>query len=373
MRTQLIPLLLLLLSLTVSCIQDEPLNPEADILLFEMPEEIAVSQAVFNRDIISVTVRKGADLSHIVPRITITEGATIVPDPSQPRDFNNPVNYTVTSADGQHQRIYTIQLYSSSIYKYDFELWKPRSANIKYETPYEYDEQGREMDIWDSTNKGIALYIQYPTAAEYPIHPTTACVSGNYAAEMTTRDGPGSIAGILYLPVIAGSLFTGVLNPLNAMIDPLLATQFGHVFNEKPERMRGYYKYKPGTGAYIAPDGNVKPGVRDSCALYSVFYRVDDKLQSLDGRNIRTHPNIVAMAMLPPDMRAQSEGDDFVYFDIAFDYKEGVEVDFEKYTYKLSTIFSSSFYGDRYEGVPGSHLVVDEIEIITEEIKRDEE
>jgi len=367
MQTKLICISALLISFCVSCIQDEPLNPEADILTFTMPENVALMDASFNVNSITVYVRKNVDLSAITPTIQITEGATISPDPSTPQNFSQPVVYTVTSESGESQRTYTVQTISSTIYNYYFENWKQLSSAYTYLTPVEFDGEGNQYTPWDSSSRGIVFYKQYPTADGYPVHPTTDAFQGTYAAEMVTQEGPGSILGVMYIPIIAGSLFLGELNPINALIDPLLATQFGQPFTDKPLRMRGSYKYKAGTANYVNPDGSTSTSVKDSCAVYSVFYKIDDNLQTLDGTNVRNHPNIVAMAMMPDENRAGSEGDDFVHFDIAFEYKEGAVVDFENNNYKLAIVLSSSFYGDRYEGSPGSRLVVDAVEIITED------
>lgn len=368
MRTKLICSIIFIMSALVSCIQDEPLNPEADILVFNLPNDIALTETVFNQNNISITVRKDVDLTSLVPQVEITPGATITPSPDVPQNFSEPVTYIVTSQSGESIRRYTVQTVTSSIYQYSFENWK-RLSSALYETPVEYDESGVEHPLWDSSNKGINIYQQYPSASEYPIRSTTNSYGGRLAAEMVTRVGPGSIFGILNIPIVAGSLFTGTFNLLNAMIDPLTSTQFGQPFDEKPIRFRGHYKYKPGIGNYINPDGDVVPGVSDSCAVYSVFYKVDTDLQSLDGRNILNHPNILAIAMMPGEDRAGSAGEDFVQFDIPFAYREGAEesIDFENNNYKLAIVFSSSFYGDQYEGTPGSHLIVDEVEIITEE------
>lgn len=348
----------------VSCIQDEPLSPYADIEAFSLPDEVAMSDATINQTDISLYVRKGVDLSAIIPEIQISDGATIEPALQTPRNFNEVVKYTVTAADGVHKREYSVQAIKYSQYTYSFENWEKLDKNANYETPVEYDLLGNRTTPWDSSNKGINIYKQYPSADLFPIHRTTKSVNGQYAAEMVTLVGPGDIMSITYIPIAAGSLFTGVLNPLNALKDPLTATQFGQPFYDTPARLRGKYMYKAGTGDYIDPNGNPLPGVKDSCAVYSVFYKTDKNLNRLDGTNVLTHPNIVAIAMMSPEERAGSAGDDFVSFDIEFKYKPGVVVDFDKNDYKLAIVFSSSYYGDRYEGVPGSRLVVDDVEIL---------
>ncbi|MDR1403373.1 MAG: PCMD domain-containing protein [Tannerellaceae bacterium] len=353
--------------LITGCIQDEPLSPYADIDAFSLPDQVALSAASFNQGNISIYVKKGADLSSIVPAIRISEGATIAPDPVSPQNFSKEVTYTVTAADGKHQREYVVQAISVSQYKYDFEYWEGLDMYGSYETPVEYDLAGKRTTPWDSSNRGINLYVNFTRPDQYPIHKTTASTSGQYAAEMVTMKGPGNVIKGIYIPVAAGSLFIGAMNPLYALKDPLLATRFGQPFYNKPLRLSGKYKYRAGAGDYIDPNGQVRPGVRDSCAIYSVFFRVDSASMMLDGTNILTHPNIVSLAMLPPDMRAVSEGTDFVTFDIPFEKRSNQVVDFERNSYKLAIIFTSSFYGDRYEGAVGSRLIVDEIEVIIEE------
>ncbi|GHV03739.1 hypothetical protein FACS189416_0640 [Bacteroidia bacterium] len=349
------------------CIKDEPLSPYADIDAFALPANIMLSPATINQNNITIFVRKNVDLTALVPTITLSEGATIQPSADIPQDFTRPVNYTVTAPDGKHQRIYTVELTSRSLYKYGFENWEVLSSNA-YETPVEYDLEKKRTTPWDSSNKGINIYVQYPEASQYPIHKTTQHTEGQYAAEMLTKNGPGSILGIVNIPVVAGSLFTGVLTPLNALKDPLLATEFGQPIEHKPLRLTGKYIYKAGAD-YIDKKG-LRIGFRDSCAVYSVFFRTDRNLERLNGTNILTHPNIVAIAMMPPAGRAGTPNEnDFVAFDIPFDYKTDHVVDFDKNTYKLVIIFSSSYWGDYYEGAPGSHLVVDDVEIITEEIE----
>jgi hypothetical protein len=358
---------LLLLATVGSCIREEPPCPYADIEAFSLPGKIMLSPATINRENISVFVRNTANLSALTPSIVLSEGATVRPAADTPQDFSQPVTYTVTAADRKHQRIYTVQTITTPVYTCGFEHWEVLDKNEVYETPVEYDLRNIRTTPWDSSNKGISLYQQYNDASLYPIHKTTHSAEGQYAAEMLTKAGPGSILGIIQIPVVAGSLFTGVLNPLNALKNPLLATAFGQPFDEKPLRMTGKYIYQPGTGSYIDSKGKPHPEKKDSCAVYAVFFRSDQTLERLDGTNILTHPSIVATAMIPSEGRAGTPGNDFVSFDIPFVYDRNHTVDFGSNTYMLALVFSSSFMGDYYEGTPGSRLVIDDIAIITEE------
>jgi hypothetical protein len=371
MKKHILTPLTALLLICMGCIREEPPSPYADIDAFALPEGVMLSPATINQEDISVFVRNSADLSALVPTIQISEGATIHPAAETPQDFRQAVEYTVTAADGKHRRTYTVQSVSTPVYVYKFEHWEVLDKSNVYETPVEYDLQQRRTSPWDSSNKGIAIYQQYADASLYPIHKTTHSAEGQYAAEMLTKTGPGSILGISYIPVVAGSLFTGVLRPLNALKNPLLATEFGQPFDEKPLRMTGKYLYKAGTGDYIDSKGNARPEMRDSCAIYAVFFRSDETLERLNGTNILTHPNIVAIAMMPSEGRGGTEGEGFTAFDLPFVYKANERIDFEQNTYKLALVFSSSFMGDYYEGTPGSRLLVDDIEIKTEEGKKE--
>jgi hypothetical protein len=367
MKQNVIPILLALwLSLwETGCIREEPPCPYADVEAFSLPEKIMLVPASINREQITIYVRADADLSSLTPTVTLSEGAVMTPPASEPQDFSRPVTYTVTAADGRHRRTYTVQPVSTPMYAYGFEHWEAASPSDRYETPVEYDPLQRRSAPWDSGNKGIAIYRQYPDASQYPVRRTTESAEGLYAAEMITQKGPGSILGFIHIPIVAGSLFTGVLNPLNALKNPLLATSFGQPFDEKPLRLTGHYLYHAGEGVYIDSQGNPRRELRDSCAVYAVFFRSDATLERLDGTNILTHPNIVAVAMMPPEDRAGTPGKGFKAFDVPFEYRGNHLVDFKTNTYKLALVFSSSFLGDSYEGTPGSRLVVDDVRIET--------
>lgn len=365
MKIKLISFVFLISSLLTACIQDEPLNPEADILSFGFQAGVEIGEPIFNQDVITVMVRKNVDITHLKPVITITPGATITPDTALYQDFTNPVTYKVTSQNGQSQRIYNVQVLSSSLYRYSFDRWM-KASGANYEMPVEYGPDGTVQYPWSSSNVGVNVYQQYASANLYPVHATTNAYQGGFSAEMRTQKGPGKIFNIQNIPIVAGSLFTGTMDLRNVMKDPLTATQFGLPFNEKPLRFKGWYTYKVGEGEYIYPEEKQPHSDKDFCAIYSVFYKVDETTKVLDGTNILTSKNIVAIAMLKD--KEPTPGTDFREFDIAFDYSQsGHVVDFDKNDYKLAIIFSSSFYGDYYEGVPGSTLIVDDVVIEIEE------
>jgi hypothetical protein len=143
------------------------------------------------------------------------------------------------------------------------------------------------------------------------------------------------------------------------MSNPLLATEFGQPFRERPARLTGKYIYHPGK-EYIGSDGKVNSAMKDTCSLYAVFFKNEGI--RLDGTNIMTHPSIVAIAQLSAEQRAGTDGDEFVEFDLPFIYKDAVNM--EHGSYMMAIVFSSSFRGDYYEGAPGSALIVDDVKIV---------
>ncbi len=371
MKTRILLLFLFGVWAFSSCIKDEPLNPEADMLSFSLPQHIMLSDPLFNRgqdDLteVLITISKGENVSSLIPEITITEGATIVPAIGTTQDFTQPVTYTVTSQDGKQKRLYKVTLNSYMFYQSDFDNWDIYTNTIgtaRYELPFEYSEGDKnKIYIWSSSNRGVALYQQYLEPEKYPVF--SAQSDGGKMAILQTDLGPGNVMNIQYIPVVAGSLFTGTMDLANAIKDPLSSTKFGVACDYRPDRLQGRYSYMAGSGSYIQKEdkGSIEiPNRKDSCALYGVFYKVDETLTQLDGNNVITHPNIVAIT--EGRYRGSTPNGEMMNFDIPFVYKPGVEVDFSKNKYKLAVIFSSSYNGDLYSGTPGSKMRVDNVRV----------
>lgn len=49
---------------------------------------------------VTLTFAPGTDLTHLVPVIKVSEGATVYPASGEPQDFTNPLEYTVTALNG---------------------------------------------------------------------------------------------------------------------------------------------------------------------------------------------------------------------------------------------------------------------------------
>lgn len=83
-----------------SCIRDEALNAEADILSCTLPKAVMTTSPIINNNSVTLFVGPGTDVSALAPEFTLTPGATISPLSGTVHDFNLPQKYTVTAADG---------------------------------------------------------------------------------------------------------------------------------------------------------------------------------------------------------------------------------------------------------------------------------
>lgn len=335
-----------------SCIKDEPLNKEADIEVFSLPDSIMVNSVISDNKV--TLVMKNANFNRrLAPQIIVTPGATVTPASGDTVDFTNDVTYTVVSEDKQYSKVYTVSVTSSLSLKFDFEDWFMEGGLWKY--PALVD------DMWSSANQGI-MTAKLGKVDQYPTRSTTDCYSGKYAALLQTqRGGNFLVAG--YVPIFSGSLFRGAFK-LN-MASPPTSALFGQIHPKEsgtPLRMTGYYKYTPGD-TLINKQGIV-PNKTDEFSLYAVLYKVtkgnEGLSEYLNGENINTSDKVIARATLE-DRSPKSQ---FTKFDLPFLYTEAMNYDL--YNYKLAIVFASSKNGDFYEGAVGSTLIVDDVEVISD-------
>ena len=348
--------------LFTSCIQDAPLNPEADILSFHFPDgcQRIKNVEIYNNYIVAYP-KKDVSLQDSAFRLTVTSNAVWERIDKYPA--NDTLFYIkVTSEDKTHSKLYSVIQVEDFPEMFDFENWVKFSSAYQYENPKQLSLQ------WYSSNNGIAIAWLTPgkPAGEYPVRKTNDCVSGNWAVELKTMVGPGNILNGKNIPCVAGSLFLGGFDVLTGLTDPLKSTKFGVPFNSgKPVKLTGYYIWQEGTEDFINADGSRTPGKRDTCAIYSLIYKTDDNVQYLYGDNIGTSPNVIARAEVKPSEMIQ--GNTFVPFEVYFDYASYttpfIPEELENNEYKIIIVFSSGNRGDYYEGRPGSRLVVDNVKL----------
>ncbi len=87
-----------------------PAATGTDITGFVIPE--ADGAAIINKTYhtVAIAIPKGADITALVPEITLSDFATIDPASEEETDFTNEVTYTVTAEDGTTEQDWTVTL-----------------------------------------------------------------------------------------------------------------------------------------------------------------------------------------------------------------------------------------------------------------------
>ena len=364
MKIRLLLTLLGAAALTVSCIKDEPLNAEADIIECTVPGDIVKTDPKIADNTVMILIVPGStDVTRMAPEFKLTPGAVIEPASGTVRDFTTPKLYKVTSQDGRWNKSYLVSVIETDLPSlFSFEDWKEIG---KYEQPYEIIAGGVAQEIWSSGNAGYALTGGASVPSKFPTCSTPIAHGGRLAAKLETKS-TGTFGSALNMPIAAGNLFIGTFDGMLATKNPMEATRFGLPFGKKPLRLKGYYSYVSAGNVTDKYNNLVIPEQRDSCQIYAVLYETDDNVECLFGDNVLTSPNIVAKAVVPDPV--ESPLGTYLPFDVEFTYlKQFDEEKMENYKYNLTVVFSSSRYGAYFKGAVGSTLLVDDVEVICEE------
>ena len=368
-----IALMTLVLSLS-SCIREEALNAECDVLSadaawFKENNLLNGDVKITNNEIIFI-INKEANLNTIPePEIVfqLTPGARIEKDSTKRNKDGIFQYYTTYSEDGNWNKQYIAKfiklppLDEDHVFSFEhFEL----SSNNKYNIWYEINNNGIRSDLWASGNAGFMFTGKGKTPDDFPTTTDANGKRGN-CIRLTTRD-TGSFGKMAGMPIAAGNIFIGEFLSENAMKKPLEATRFGmNIAPRRPAYLTGYYKYKPGE-VFTDKKKNPVEGRRDTCAIYSVLYEVDpDNFVSLDGSNVTSSDRIVLIA----EIKNPGEPDQWTEFMIPFEAMNDKEFDPERLAnngYAIAVVASSSKDGAFFEGAVGSTLHVDELSIIWE-------
>ena len=392
-----------------SCIQDEALNTECDIITCSFPSEIVVSDPTITNNRVTVNVVPDADISKLAPTFTLTEGATISPASGSVQNFLNAddhtVDYTVTSQDGEWHKTYRVQVVQQlkpSEYLFNKVELDPTK---KYSIFNEYDDNGNFLMAWSSGNPGYVMCGEankaaraaygkdnykdhiwefFPTLAVFPEGTTmktdndnvTSFVNGGKYAQpeyirLVTRS-TGGFGAQVKMPIAAGNIFQGEFDLGSAVSQPREATRFGEPYNYKPVKLSGEYRFKAGD-VFTDGKGNVVVGRKDIFSIYAIFFESDDDVKFIDS-NVRYNdfmrPNMVALANLTDAHETGLGDDDWVKFEIEFDYdkyKKAVNADLlAKGVYRLGIVIASSAEGDYFRGAVGSTLDVRNIKVTNE-------
>ena len=347
------------------------LKVEADTLLQVFSENIEVSVSI------------DADLTDITPYFVLNDGASIfmqgedgewnVPADGVSRDCSaGPLEYMVVSPNGKSHHLYTLGFNCKEVATdFHFEYSELKNSNPSARPNYyiwkEFDASGDYRFTWATGNAGYSMSRGSALPEDYPTSPCEGVNSGKGVKLTTCSTGP--FGERLGMPIAAGNIFLGEFDVSNALIDACASTLFGVPFSSKPLKLRGYMSYKPALD-FRGPDNKPVENMADSCDIYAVLYRnVDSKGQSimLNGHDIMSSPNIVAMARIDDKLAAGTDGE-WVYFEVGFDYEtygNNLSMDILKeYGYNLTFVASSSRGGAEFYGAVGSVLMLDEVEIV---------
>ncbi|MDR2928252.1 MAG: PCMD domain-containing protein [Cytophagaceae bacterium] len=348
---------------TVSCIGDEPLNMEADIVDFYFDNGDYISRTIGDTTI-QLLFFEGADLSHLTPIIEVSAGATVTSDSIEPVSGFQDVIYVVTSQNGKWTKRYSAKV-TYKIRVYDFEEWTATgSGNAVY--PILSDLE------WSNANQGVALAkLLGVSIDEFPTDRTEDAYEGKYAAKLQTIKG-GKVMGS-NIPIFAGSMFRGTFSANPA--SPLKSLRLGQAHPQrygKPVLFTGYYKYTRGK-VFTNKDGIALDGRKDSLSMYAAIFRVTKGAKPdeeyLDGETILTSERVVGLAQWRENAEHIVENEaakGFTKFQIPFIYSE--ELDYDAYYYRMTVVCSSSKDGNLYEGAVGSTLIVDNLEVVCDPI-----
>lgn len=371
---------LLVMSSFSSCIQDEPLNAECDIIAvdsiwLEQQKDIIIGKPIVTNDHVSFNIKKGVSRTQMNPRFVLTDGAriTMTLDGQQLeangviRDFTSPQTYTVHSEDDKWHKDYNVSFnYPTPIQLLGFEHFE-LDATGRYHQWYEIDPTDAanpRRSYWASGNSAYAItgmgkkYDDYPTVSD-PIG-----VKGNCVKLTTCRTG--SFGDVVKMPIAAGNLFIGTFNTKIAMSQPRQATGFGlQLVGGKPLKLTGYYKYKAGE-VFTDKNKQVCPERHDTADIYAVVYEVNPSdFKPLNGDEVLSSNRIVMMARIANP----GEPAEWTRFEEPFRLMPGKQFDEQRLGrdgYAITVVCTSSRQGAYFEGAIGSTLYVDELRVVWE-------
>ena len=367
--------LLLSVLFSVSCIREEALNAEADILACTLEGNVLNREAIISNDQVILQLKKSTDVTKLAPQFVLTPGATITPESGSVHDFSTPQTYVVTSEDRAWKKAYTVMVTTSTnvINHFSFEEvdWKLNHKGEKeYQILYYTNPFTSDRFAWGSGNAGYAMTGMAKSASDYPTYQSVLGGFDKRCAVLTTRK-TGSFGAMANMPIAAGNLFIGTFDVDNALTNSLKATRFGMPWGAAPKRIHGWFKYRSGDTFYELDKSRKDkmrevPGKRDQFNIYAVFYEVTDDMKTLDGENYMSedNQNIVSVAQIAPEDVIETE--EWTNFSIDFKYRAGKTIDQEKLEnglYNLAIVFTSSVHGDTFSGAPDSMLQIDEVHL----------
>ncbi|MGG5505708.1 MULTISPECIES: PCMD domain-containing protein [unclassified Myroides] len=342
-----------------SCIKDEELDTNADILEAYIPTEYLKMDPIITNTSVEFRVKSTVTLEKQTPFFIISPNATMEPPNGVTRDFTTAQEVVVTAQDKRWKKTYLVSFTSdelSTFYNFNNAELTDRDRYYRF---YEIGSNGEKIYDWDSGNQGYATIAGSTPPENYP----TVAVpgrQGGLAVKMQTVYTSSFAAGTGN-PIAAGNLFLGQfkLNPFNT----LKSTRFGLPYTGAlPTKVRGVYKY---TAGEVVTDEHFKEvvGAKDSFDLYAIIFELQKKDNYLTGDHNFEDPRNVAIARIPQQDRLETNT--WRTFSFPFELVEGKTYDPNK-NYMIALVMTSSIDGASFKGAIGSTLFVDEIELVYE-------
>lgn len=386
--------------LLASCIQKEEPNTECDIeaisLHLDRPTECFFHdydtlQAVIPADsIITFNIRSYADVGLVPVTLRLTQGASAflakVEGGEEPFVNGSPVDlseekerrFRIVSEDKMWSRTYRLTV------KHD----KPSEGNLSFDfEEYELDASGKYYvwkacdvftdGMWKNGNPGFKISKSSAQPMEYPSTPVAGGgPDGSACVKLETCD-TGPFGKMVNMRLASGSMFNGIFDVSNALKDARKATLMGSPFTSKPEQMRVWVRYEPGS-FFQDVAANPVEGIVDEPDIYVVLYRNEDPLGAkvqIDGDDVLTNPYIIGKGRLPHNYNA--DGSDklsgtpihgltsqWQEITIPITYSEEPdETILKNKGYSLVFSIASSWQGGFFMGAVGSKLYIDKLRL----------
>lgn len=368
-------LLLSVLYIFTSCIQDEAPNAECDIIAVKQTwidankEMLSGVPAISNNEVRFYVKEETSNehLKQLNPEFELTHGARITKEERIEENGNRGIYmyYRTSSEDGAWSKEYKVSFTKQTVIDTDatfsFEHFGLDSNN-KYYIWHELDASGTRLDWWASGNSGFAFIGSKP--ADFPTVADEAGYKG-CCVKLITKD-TGIAGAMAKAPIAAGNIFIGEFK-LKSLKEAVKSTLFGlPIAPSRPVALTGYYKYTPGDVYTVCENGKKveAPELNDTCAIYSVLYEIDpDNFERLNGENILSSERIVMIAQL----EQPGEPSEWTPFEAEYKPVNGKSFDRQKLEngeYAITVVASSSKDGAKFNGAVNSTLYIDEIKII---------
>jgi hypothetical protein len=153
-------ILLLVLTLSVSCNKEEideiTKSTKTAIIKFKINDV----EGAITGESIAITLPIGTDAASISGKVTLSDGATIDPDPTTTADYSNPKEFTVTAEDGTTTKKYTVTVTIAAIAPTEenpypegvFVLKAPQVGN--YELDFRHSSGKMDTEVFQKANNG---------------------------------------------------------------------------------------------------------------------------------------------------------------------------------------------------------------------------